>query len=499
VTMNDSSGSPQQPRRTSRRSLRLVTAAVALGLAGTAALMTAGAQAVGHPAQAVGDMAQAVGHPAQAVGHPAQAVGRPAQARPARGATVTPMIDISSRCSGRNAEVEEVTAAPHYVYADWIGCGGIGFARSTDGGLHFGKPVTVPGSAGDSWDPAIALGPNGTLYVSFMHANGADFQPHTRMYPVIAKSFDHGATFPQVSADLSPHAGDWGDRDFIAVSKTGTVYVTWDYGPSAAEIKLLCSPNGSCAYAAGDFNAVIQKSTDGGKTWGRITHAEPGFPLGGGYGAPLVVPSTGRIDVLYIHHPTSRGTLKVHPGHENFTSSGNGTAWTRPLELWPSKGSLSLAEWWIDGDISSDAAGNLYVTWDTQTPNGDFGWLSYSRDGGRTWSTPIRVTPDSTKAPHIVESAGGSAGVAYIGWQTSAPKPGYATYLRPFSIRKGWLGPAVRVSAKYGKAGIWPGDTFGISVLPGPGTRLSLTWGSAIPGSKVSEIYASDVTLGTGS
>src|SRR6266702_3664585 len=319
--MNDhSSRSPRQTRRAVRRSLRLAGALV-LGLAGTAGLTTAGAQAASHPAGA----------------------------RPGHGASVTPMINISSGCKGGSAEVEEVTAAPGYVYADWIGCGGIGFARSTDGGLHFSKPVTVPGSPGGSWDPAIAA-----------------------------------------------HRGNWGDRDFIAVSKTGTVYVTWDYGPSAAEVQLLCSPTGSCAYSAGDFNAVIQKSADGGKTWGPITHVEPGFPLGGGYSAPLVVQPTGRIDVLYIHHPTDPGTLKVHPGHEFFTASRDGTAWTRPVEVGPGSGSLSLPEWWIDGAIATDAAGNLYATWDTQTKNADIGWLSFSSDGGRTWSHPVRVTPDDT-------------------------------------------------------------------------------------------------------
>ena len=46
-------------------------------------------------------------------------------------------------------------------------------------------------------------------------------------------SFDHGATFSQ-AASLIPHkAGNWGDRDFIAAGRGGTVYVTWDYGPSA--------------------------------------------------------------------------------------------------------------------------------------------------------------------------------------------------------------------------------------------------------------------------
>lgn len=238
----------------------------------------------------------------------------------------TPMTDISSACAGQNAEVEEATAAPDYVYADWIGCGGIGFAHSTDGGLHWSAPLTVPGSTAaegsgaGSWDPAIAVAPDGTVYVSYMHRNGPGRQPGTSMYPVVAASFDHGQSFPQVSADLPPQAGNWGDRDFIAVTRSGTVYLTWDYGPSGPEVKLLCGVTGSCAFSNGDFNAVIQKSTDGGKTWGPITHMEPAFPLGGGYSAPLVARPSGRVDVMYIGHPTSPGTQAVHPGSEYFTS-----------------------------------------------------------------------------------------------------------------------------------------------------------------------------------
>jgi hypothetical protein len=424
-------------------------------------------------------------------------IGTPAMAGSwTGGAAVTPMTDISSACGGYNAEVEEAVAAPHYVFATWIGCGGIGFARSTDGGLHFGKPMRVRGSEGDSWDPAIATAPDGTVYVAFMHANGPFQQPGTSMYPVVAASSDHGVRFSRVSSDLSPRKGNWGDREFIAVGRTGTVYLTWDYGPSAAEVKLLCSPTGSCAYAAGDFNAVIQTSTDGGRTWSRITHIEPNFPRGGGYAAPLVVRPGGGVDVVYIGHPTDPGTLKVHPGYEFFTSSRNATSWpAHPLKLWPGKGTLSLTEWWIDGDIAADRAGNLYVTWDSQTRRGDIGWLTWSADGGRTWSRPVRVTPDTDHAPHIVEVAGGRAGVAYIGWQTSAPAQGYATYLRPFSIHRGWLGPIIRVSSKYGKRSIWPGDTLGLAVVPGHAHRISLTWGSGIGSTKNSQIYAADVTL----
>ena len=411
---------------------------------------------------------------------------------PAARPQITPMTNISAGCAGNSSEVEEAFAPPSYVYAEWIGCGGIGFARSTDSGLHFGAAMTVPGSKGGSWDPAITVSAGGTVYAAFMHASRRGSSLSN--YPVVAVSRDHGAGFSQVHQDLPPAPGNWGDRDFIAAGRGNQLYLTWDYGPSYAEVRTRCARGGSCSYSNGDLNAVIQASSNGGATWGPISHLEPGFPLGGGYSAPLVVGPGGRVDVLYVSHPTDPVTGRLYPGYEYFTASPQGTRWpAAPQKLWPGNGTLSLSEWWINGDISTDAAGNLYVTWDTQTAAGDIGWLTYSEDSGRTWSAPLRVTPDTDHAPHIVESAGGRAGIAYVAWQTSAPAQGYATYLRPFSIRRGWLAPAVKVSAAYGNAAIWPGDTFGISPLPGG--RISLTWGSATGTARQSAIYASVVTI----
>ena len=107
----------------------------------------------------------------------------------------------------------------------------------------------------------------------------------------------------------------------------------------------------------------------------------------------------------------------------------------------------------------------------------------------------MRVTPDTGKAGHLVEVRGGAAGVAYVAWQTGAPAAGYATYLRPYAPGRGWLGPRIGVSGRFGNRKIWPGDTFGIAALPrGPATRLALSWGSAVGGNKNSEIYAAVVT-----
>ena len=78
-----------------------------------------------------------------------------------------PVTDVSSACAGQNAEVEQAVAPPHYIYEAWIGCGGEGFARSTDGGAHFSKPVTLPDSSGSDY-PAVEVAPDGTVYVSYL-------------------------------------------------------------------------------------------------------------------------------------------------------------------------------------------------------------------------------------------------------------------------------------------------------------------------------------------
>src|SRR5207253_3072681 len=92
---------------------------------------------------------------------------------------------------------QAVDSRPGYVYEEWMGCQGIAFARSTDRGRTFGEPVSLPGSVGsnvNSWDPALAVGPDGTVYAAFMVAKNADW------FPMVARSDDHGATFSNVSA-----------------------------------------------------------------------------------------------------------------------------------------------------------------------------------------------------------------------------------------------------------------------------------------------------------
>src|ERR1700739_5170966 len=66
--------------------------------------------------------------------------------------TIGPITNISSVCSGQNAEVEQAVDRnlPNYVYEEWMGCKGIAFAVSMDGGVTFSEPIALPGSVGSN-------------------------------------------------------------------------------------------------------------------------------------------------------------------------------------------------------------------------------------------------------------------------------------------------------------------------------------------------------------
>jgi len=414
--------------------------------------------------------------------------------------TVGPISNLSAAsCSGANAEVESaVDAKLGYVYQEWMGCSKIAFARSTDGGKTFGPAFTLPGSLGsnlNAWDPALAVAPDGTVYAAFMVARSSQW------YPVVDASFDHGATFAQVSALIPPDEKNWGDRPFLATAPDGTVYLTWDYGPERTSVTFICAANGSCAFATGDLNVVIQRSTDRGKTWSAMSYVSPGFPASGGDLAPLVVEPSGRIDLLYQgYHITNTTTYAMDPAYEYFTaSSDQGRTWSAPVRVAPEAGTMSLSEWWIDTSIGRDAAGNLYAAWDTQGTNGDgsandIGWLSFSKDGGQHWSAAIQAPTDQLDVPHIMEVAGGDSGIAYVTWLANSDPRGYALYMRTFSITRGWLSAPFQVSTQFGDPSVWPGDTTGLSPL-GAG-QVSVSWGSAVDArNKKSDIYSTTISV----
>jgi hypothetical protein len=215
-----------------------------------------------------------------------------------------------------------------------------------------------------------------------------------------------------------------------------------------------------------------------------------------------VVEPNGRIDVLYqgyqITNPT---TYTMNPAYSYFTASTDGgTSWSTPVAVGPQGGTMSLSEWWIDGGIGIDTAGNLYATWDSQgtNPDGtanDIGWLSFSTDHGTHWSAPNQAPPDRLNVPHIMAVTGGGDGVAYLSWLSNSNPAGYAEYLRAFSVLRGWISAPTQISTRYGSTAVWPGDTTGLSTLSPD--HIVASWGSDYPAvsGKQAQIYAANIAV----
>jgi hypothetical protein len=261
-------------------------------------------------------------------------------------------------------------------------------------------------------------------------------------------------------------------------------------------------PEGGRVGGEGD-SVIVSHSGDGGKTWDTGVVAIQGgavtWPFIIRPGVALQARAQGdKVYVVgwYVVNPPGQGAAGGAGDRRAVVASSDdgGKTWSPPVMVGPSSGTMSLAEWWIDGDIGIDSSGNLYAVWDTQGSTEDVGWLSYSTDHGAHWSNPVQVPPDRALVPHVMEVAGGGSGIAYVSFFSSADPQGYAEYLRTFSTTRGWLSAPVRISPEFGDASIWPGDTFGISTLAPD--RVVLSWGSATATTKKkSEIFVAPVTV----
>ena len=392
-----------------------------------------------------------------------------------------------------NAEVESaVDPTTGYIYDEWIGCGGIGFARSIDGGASFQSAITIPesldGLGNFSWDPAIAVSSNGTIYAAFMLSSGNVYPLGGR--PMVAISYDHGLSFSKVASVAPYNNTEFSDRDFIAISTSGIIYVTWDYAPNGSSIKAVC-PTGSCYFSQGELNIVISHSSNGGNTWSPYTPVSPNFPYGAADTGPLLVEPSGKVDILYLDYNSSGPNHVFGPGYNYFVSSSNeGISWSAPVVVGAGGGrSVSQTAWWIDGAIARDKSGNLYATFDTPNTTSDNAWISVSSNEGQSWSNPVELYQSPNSSANIIaEVASDQTSSAYVTWMSNSSL-GLQAMFQVFSSNGSAISPPIVVS-KRGFNGIWGGDTSGIALLNDSGVALSYGLGVDYNGSNVSEIFS---------
>jgi hypothetical protein len=301
----------------------------------------------------------------------------------------TPNIRLNDDTgSGNQSEVALATGPNGLAIAGWMDerstrvCA---FSFSTNGGQTWSKNVSIPNNTGMFvGDPSVAIDGGGTMYAvcqEYLTISGSTTTGNIRMMT----SSDKGVTWSAIrtiqSAPDKPWAGG-GTTD-------GVVFVSW-----------LGNPGG------------IKRSTDHGMTWG--TTQSLGNII---HGTAITTSTTGLVHVPY-NLDSNRNQLRY------LRSKNNGDSWDTPKDLIPDMGtfcfSCSPRQHPIVGSAADPTGRTVAITWASTMTGGqgdDDVWLLYSKDGGDTWTQPIRVN-DNTNMSRQFESwvAVDNYGRVHVAW-----------------------------------------------------------------------------------
>jgi hypothetical protein len=298
---------------------------------------------------------------------------------------------------------------------------------SSDGGTSW-KQVVLPkvtvcsgGTAANggnyqrTTDPWVSFGPTGTLHQISLSFNdiAPPFDPADFDHALLAsKSNNGGLTWSNpkvVIRDLD--ANVFNDKQTITADPTNAnfVYAVWDR---------LLFPNSEAASVRSSFTTAafrgpiwFARSVNNGKSWEAARQIYDPGQNDQTIANQIVVPPSGTLVNLFAEfngENTNRlraWTVKV------LRSTDKGQTWSAPV-LVDRLQTIAITdpETGDDvrtGDIIPDAAvnatnGNLYAVWQDARFSGfqnDSIAFSQSRDGGRTWSTPIKVNATPTNIP----------------------------------------------------------------------------------------------------
>jgi hypothetical protein len=300
--------------------------------------------------------------------------------------TWTPNIRLNDDTgNGRQAEVTLATGPNGLALAGWMDerstrvCA---FSFTTNGGQTWSKNVSIPNNTGMFvGDPAVAIDGAGTMYAVCQEYLDVGNTGNIRMMT----STDKGATWSAVrtigSAPDKPWAGG-GVAD-------GVVFVSW-----------LGNPGG------------IKRSLDHGMTWGPTQST--GNII---HGTGITTSNTGLVHVPY-NLDSNRNQLRY------LRSKNNGDSWEATRDLVADMGTFCFScnprQHPIVGSAADPTGKYVAITWASRMPAGqtdDDVWLLYSKDGGDTWTQPIRVN-DNTATSRQFESwvAVDKYGRVHVAW-----------------------------------------------------------------------------------
>ena len=271
-------------------------------------------------------------------------------------------------------------------------------------------------------------------------------------------SLDGGTTWNHTCMNLLPGASGDGDPG-VGFDSNGTAYIS-----------------GIDAGTSDGYDIAFEKSTDGGKTWSAPAVAVKPLFAGGltdkdwlwvDSNASSKYKNSVYISVTQFNSSQSQTAISV-----THTNNGGSTWKTVGVDTLQPAGTIDQFS-----DITTDKAGNVYVSWMRCTatgPTGDCGGtkasflVSKSTDGGNTWSTPVTVNtanlaPDSCGAYYgcVPNTSERLSNIPAIGSDNSTGK--HAGYL--YVVNYNYTGKYTRTQVTQSTDG---GKTWGTPVAVAP-------------------------------
>jgi hypothetical protein len=344
---------------------------------------------------------------------------------------------------GRQAEVALAAGPQGLVLAGWMDeraervCA---FSFSTDSGLTWSKNVSIANVGSFVGDPAVAIDGAGTLYAvcqQYLDSNASTGE--TRLMT----STDKGQTWSAVKTVQSNPDKPWA----AGGTQDGVVFISW-----------LGNPGG------------IKRSTDHGATWGPIQST--GNII---HGTAIVPSESGLLHVPY-NLDSDRNQLRY------LRSKNNGDTYETPRDLVKDMGTFCFncnpRQHPIVGAAADPTGKYVAITWASQMPAGegdDDVWLIYSKDGGDTWTAPLRVNDNKTKSrqfePWVAVDATGRVHVAWTDYRDSGNNETW--YTRSSNPAAGFE-PNIQVTDGHGSGATdFLGDYKGIVVQ---GSDVLVVW-----------------------
>ena len=342
-----------------------------------------------------------------------------------------------------------------YQQDRWAGGGAHGLvaSRSANGGQTWAQNFAAfdacsGGTGNDAYDrasdPWVTFDPNGNAYQISLSFSADNLTSAV----LVSKSTDGGATW-DVPKTLIRDTSivNFNDKESITADPTrpGNVYAVWDRFAIPGENRSFNSLFHSFAFRG---QPVFSRTTDGGQTWSTpVAMTNSNVVTIGNQIA--VLPNGNLIDVFF----TGRGSgLQPSPNQVfegAMISKDAGVHWSPPISIanfvpvsgcppedvcdpdtnQPVRAGTDLPDVAVDPN-----SGAIYVVWADGRFSGGTKTdvaLSKSTDGGKTWSTPIKLDTGSgtsqsfTAAVAVADN--GAVGVTFYDFRSNTAAPGLPT------------------------------------------------------------------------